>query len=78
MTTMSPAGTATRPAEEVPAVELLGACKAFGSNVVLDTVDLRVRKGEILVVIGPSGSGKTTLLRCLVGVVPLERGRIEI
>ena len=78
MTTTSPAATATGPADGVPAVELLGACKAFGTNVVLDAVDLRVRKGEILVVIGPSGSGKTTLLRCLIGLVPLDQGRIEI
>jgi len=61
-----------------PAVELIGVCKSFGPNVVLDQVDLRIAKGEILVVIGPSGSGKTTMLRCLIGLVDIDSGRMEI
>ena len=39
--------------------------KAFGENVVLDGIDLEIKKGEIVVILGPSGSGKSTLLRCL-------------
>jgi polar amino acid transport system ATP-binding protein len=60
------------------AVALSGVSKAFGPSVVLDAVDLRIEKGEIVVVIGPSGSGKTTLLRCLIGLVDIDGGRIEI
>ena len=47
----------------VPVVRIRGVKKSFGSNRVLDGVDLDVHKGEVVVVIGPSGSGKTTLLR---------------
>lgn len=61
-----------------PAINLVGVSKKFGDQVVLDDVDLAVKRGEILVVIGPSGSGKTTLLRCLVGLVDIDSGRIEI
>jgi polar amino acid transport system ATP-binding protein len=69
----------TQPAEApIAAIDLIGVSKRFGENVVLDNVDLSVRRGEILVVIGPSGSGKTTLLRCLIGLVPIDSGRIEI
>ncbi|WP_454055137.1 amino acid ABC transporter ATP-binding protein [Clostridium sp. Marseille-Q7071] len=39
--------------------------KAFGSNRVLDGINLQVEKGEVIAVIGPSGTGKSTLLRCI-------------
>ncbi|UQZ81527.1 Glutamine transport ATP-binding protein GlnQ [Paenibacillus konkukensis] len=39
--------------------------KAFGSNNVLNGIDLEIEQGEVVVVIGPSGSGKSTFLRCL-------------
>ncbi len=55
-----------------------GAHKWFGQHHVLCGVDVRVEKGEVLVVIGPSGSGKTTLLRCLNYLVPLDRGHVFI
>jgi ABC-type polar amino acid transport system ATPase subunit len=43
---------------------------------VLRGVDLRVRKGDVLVVIGPSGSGKSTLLRCLNFIAPPDAGAV--
>jgi polar amino acid transport system ATP-binding protein len=78
MATLTPPAVPPAGQTATPAVELVGACKRFGTNVVLDAIDLQVRKGEIMVVIGPSGSGKTTLLRCLIGLVALDSGRIEI
>ncbi len=39
--------------------------KVFGDNVVLDGINVEIKKGEIVVVLGPSGSGKSTFLRCL-------------
>ena len=46
-------------------IKLTGLSKAFHGNKVLNSIDLEVRKGEIVVIIGPSGTGKSTLLRCL-------------
>ncbi|MBE0618524.1 MAG: ATP-binding cassette domain-containing protein, partial [Proteobacteria bacterium] len=34
--------------------------------------------GELMVILGRPGAGKTTLLECLVGLLPLSRGRVEL
>ena len=39
--------------------------KSFGKLVVLDGINLDIRKGEVVVILGPSGCGKSTFLRCL-------------
>ncbi len=49
----------------VEAVRLRSIQKYFGSNHVLQGVDLCVRRGEHVVIFGPSGSGKSTLLRTI-------------
>ncbi len=41
-------------------------------------VTLRANDGETLAVLGPNGAGKSTILRCLLGLVPLEAGRITL
>jgi len=44
----------------------------------LSGVSAAMPAGSLLVVVGPNGSGKTTLLRALLGLVPIERGQVEI
>ena len=46
--------------------------------VALDSVNLRVKQGELLVLLGPSGSGKTTLLRLIAGLDSATSGEIEL
>ncbi|MBP1992214.1 amino acid ABC transporter ATP-binding protein [Paenibacillus eucommiae] len=52
--------------------------KAFGKNEVLQSIDLSVEKGEVVVILGPSGSGKTTLLRCINFLEKPNGGEITI
>ncbi|MGE5632427.1 MAG: amino acid ABC transporter ATP-binding protein [Caulobacteraceae bacterium] len=39
--------------------------KKFGDLQVLNGINVKIEKGEVMVIIGPSGSGKSTFLRCL-------------
>lgn len=50
--------------------------KSFGDKVVLDGIDLEICKGEILSLLGPSGSGKTTLLNIILGLIPVNSGKL--
>lgn len=61
-----------------PKIRIRGLKKAFGSNVVLDGLDLDVAPGESLVVIGGSGSGKSVLLKCILGLLHPDAGSIQI
>jgi zinc transport system ATP-binding protein len=53
-----------------------GLTVRHGQAVVLDRVDVTIRKGEIVTVVGPNGSGKSTLIRALIGLEPAAEGRV--
>ncbi|MEZ5763319.1 MAG: ABC transporter ATP-binding protein [Xanthobacteraceae bacterium] len=50
----------------------------FGERLILNDLDLNVRKGEILGFVGPSGAGKSVLMRTIIGLMPKRSGRIEV
>jgi glutamate transport system ATP-binding protein len=58
-------------------VELDSVRKSFGDNLVLDEIELKIDRGEAIVVAGPSGSGKSTMLRCINGLEPIDSGTIR-
>ncbi|MFA5521240.1 MAG: ABC transporter ATP-binding protein [Castellaniella sp.] len=49
----------------------------YGASQVLFGVDLQVAQGEVVTVLGRNGMGKTTLLRSLLGLLPLNAGRVD-
>ncbi|MDE1919818.1 MAG: ABC transporter ATP-binding protein [Candidatus Omnitrophica bacterium] len=59
-------------------IEIRNLYKAFGKQMVLNNLNLNVRRGETKVVIGRSGVGKTVLLRNIVGLVRPDGGSIKI
>ncbi len=63
---------------DVPAIELRGVTKRFGSVVANNNVDLTVNKGEILSILGENGSGKTTLMNMISGIYFPDEGQIFI
>ena len=60
------------------ALEIEGLRKSFGTNLVLDGIDLSVGEHEVTCLIGASGSGKSTLLRCVNLLEPVDAGRIAV
>lgn len=60
------------------AIVIEGLSKSFGATRVLHDIDLKVAKGERIVICGPSGSGKSTLIRCINGLERHETGRVMV
>ena len=52
--------------------------KRYGDHVILNDIDLSVKRGEVIVVVGPSGCGKSTLLRCMNALEPIQGGTIKL
>jgi len=76
-----PAGDAAatgRPDVGPLAISLRGVSKRFGDNVVLDGIDLDIRRREFVALLGPSGTGKTTLLRILTGLERADAGEVLV
>ena len=63
---------------EVPVIELRNVEKHFNALHVLKNIQLRVHKGEVVVIIGPSGSGKSTLCRTINRLETIDSGEILI
>jgi len=61
-----------------PMIAMRGVGKAFGTNTVLDALDLTVRANRKSVLIGAAASGKTVLMKCLSGIYRADGGTIEI
>jgi ABC-2 type transport system ATP-binding protein len=62
----------------VPAIELRGLTKSFGSVRAVRGIDLTVRPGEIIAFLGPNGAGKTTTIDMMLGLSQPDDGTVEV
>ncbi len=63
---------------EAKLLEMSNITKAFGSNVVLNGVNLSVGEGEVVAILGENGAGKSTLIKILGGIYKADSGDIRI
>jgi phospholipid/cholesterol/gamma-HCH transport system ATP-binding protein len=62
--------------DKTPVIDVRQLTKSFGGQRVLESVDLQVYPGEIMVIVGGSGCGKSTLLRHLIGSLSPDMGTV--
>jgi len=61
-----------------PHFHLRGGTVNFGATAALRNAHFHLEPGEFVVLLGANGSGKTTMVKALLGLVPLNRGRLEV
>jgi glutamate transport system ATP-binding protein len=64
------------PGQDQPLLVFEGVSKSFRDLPVLRDIDLRLDRGEVLVIVGPSGGGKSTLCRTVNRLEPIDSGNI--
>jgi phospholipid/cholesterol/gamma-HCH transport system ATP-binding protein len=74
----TPATESSSEKSDGSAVLLRGLHKSFGSQIVLDGIDLTVQTGETLAVLGRSGTGKSVLLKLIIGLQKPDSGSVRI
>lgn len=61
-----------------PAVEFDRACLAYGEREIWRELSVAFEEGSFVAVLGPNGSGKTSMLRVILGLTPVDSGRVEV
>src|ERR1700722_2267359 len=62
----------------VTMIELVNVTQHYGVRPVLKQINLRIERGELVVIVGPNGMGKTTLLGVMGGVLQPQHGHVTI
>ena len=59
-------------------IEIIDLSKSINDKKLLECINLKIIKGESLVIIGRSGSGKSLLIKCMLGILKPSQGKIII
>lgn len=59
-------------------IELININKSFGDKVLFDDYNLKIKRGEFVIISGDSGSGKTTLLNMIGALEKVDAGQIKV
>lgn len=59
-------------------IDVIDLHKSFGEKVVLDGANLRVRRGESMVILGGSGTGKSVLIKHMIGLLRPDKGKVLV
>ena len=59
-------------------IEIINLCRSFEDHLVLDNLNLNIKKGETIVIIGRSGCGKSVLLKHIIGIMKPDSGQVII
>ncbi len=62
----------------LPAIEVRGVSKAYGSLQALSSIDLEISQGEFFALLGPNGAGKTTLISLVAGLARADAGTVRV
>jgi phospholipid/cholesterol/gamma-HCH transport system ATP-binding protein len=57
-------------------IELVNIKKGFGDKIILPDVSAVMETGKVNLIIGTSGSGKTVMMKCMVGLMPVDAGKV--
>lgn len=68
----------SRPISAPTMLSVSGLSAGYGDLIVLHDIDLEVRRGEFVALVGSNAAGKSTLLRAIVGLLPLQSGRVVL
>lgn len=68
----------TTPDSAASGLQVEGIGKAFGRRVVVKSVSLTLKRGEVVGLLGPNGAGKTTCFYMITGLIPADHGRIML
>ncbi|WP_433272398.1 ATP-binding cassette domain-containing protein [Actinosynnema sp. CS-041913] len=61
-----------------PAIAVTGLRRSYGSQVVLDGIDLHVPEGTVFSLLGPNGAGKTTMVQILSTLIRADAGEARV